>query len=234
MIPARIGSSRLFKKNLALLRDKPLIYYVINASKKSNIFERIIVNSDSCIFEKIAERYNVEFYKRPQQLGSSNTKADNVIYDFMINHPADILAWINPVSPLQTYQEIKEIMEYFIKGKYDSLITVKNENVHCIFDNKPINFNPDELPARTQDLKSVQPFVYSLMIWRYSTFLKTFEDRGYAYFCGKVGYHNVSKLSSILIKTEKDLKFAEYVLTGLEIKGNYRIEYDPLLEESLK
>ena len=39
MIPARIGSERLKKKNLALLNKKPLIYYAINAAKKSKIFK---------------------------------------------------------------------------------------------------------------------------------------------------------------------------------------------------
>ena len=33
MIPARIGSTRLKYKNLALINNKPLIYYAINAAK---------------------------------------------------------------------------------------------------------------------------------------------------------------------------------------------------------
>ena len=37
MIPARIGSVRLKKKNLILINNQPLIYYAINAAKKSNI-----------------------------------------------------------------------------------------------------------------------------------------------------------------------------------------------------
>jgi CMP-N-acetylneuraminic acid synthetase len=231
MIPARIGSTRLSKKNLALLGDKPLIYYAIETARQSGIFDRIVVNSDSRIFEKIAKRYGVEFYQRPTSLGSSDTKSDSVIHDFMINHPADILVWVNPTSPLQTGTEIKEVVDYFTKGGYDSLITVKNEQVHCLLDNKPINFNLNEIFERTQDLKNVQLFVYSLMMWRYSTFLKTFEDRGYALLCGKVGFYSVSKMSSIIIKTEEDLKFAEYVLTGLKLKGDYKLQYDPLVEK---
>ena len=35
IIPARIGSQRLKYKNLALLNGKPIIYYAINAAKKS-------------------------------------------------------------------------------------------------------------------------------------------------------------------------------------------------------
>ena len=53
MIPARIGSTRLKMKNLALINGKPLIYYAIKAAKDSGVFERIIVNSDSECFSKI-------------------------------------------------------------------------------------------------------------------------------------------------------------------------------------
>ena len=52
MIPARIGSERLKFKNLSLLNGKPLIYYAINSSLKSRVFDKIYLNSDNNIFEK--------------------------------------------------------------------------------------------------------------------------------------------------------------------------------------
>ena len=231
MIPARIGSKRLAKKNLALLGDKPLIYYSLNAAKKSKIFDKIVINSDNEIFNKIAERYNVDFYKRPNELGSSNTKSDDVIYDFMKKHKSDILVWVNPIAPLQTADEIKKIVQYFVDKNYDSLITVKNEKVHCIMNGKPVNYNPKELFSKTQDLTPVQPFVYSIMMWKYDNFIKNYKKDGYAMLSGKLGFYDVGKMSSIIIKTEDDLRFAEYVLTGLKEKGNYKIEYDSLVKK---
>jgi CMP-N-acetylneuraminic acid synthetase len=229
MIPARIGSQRLAKKNLALLGDKPLIYHSINAAKRSNIFEKIIINSDSIIFKKIAERYNVGFYNRPKKLGSSNTKSDEVIYDFMKKHKGDVLVWVNPIAPLQTSEKIREVVNYFIKGEYDSLITVKNENVHCVMDSDPVNYNPNELFAKTQDLKSVQPFVYSLMMWKYDSFINNFENQGFALMSGKLGFYCVDAMSSVIIKNEDDLRFAEYILAGMKAKKNYKIKYDELV-----
>ena len=43
MIPARIGSQRLKYKNLAIIQNKPLIYYSIRASKEAKIFDKIIL-----------------------------------------------------------------------------------------------------------------------------------------------------------------------------------------------
>ena len=37
MIPARIGSQRLKKKNLALINNKPLIEYVFNPKKQISL-----------------------------------------------------------------------------------------------------------------------------------------------------------------------------------------------------
>jgi len=64
MIPARIGSQRLKKKNLALINNKPLIEYVIDSSKKTKIFDKIYINSDDRIFKKIALKNNISFYLR--------------------------------------------------------------------------------------------------------------------------------------------------------------------------
>ena len=56
---------------------------------------------------KIADEYECEFYLRPELLGSSSTKSDDVVLDFVVQYGGDIVVWVNPISPLQTAQEIK-------------------------------------------------------------------------------------------------------------------------------
>lgn len=226
MIPARMGSARLPMKNLVLLNGKPLISYAIQAAKGSGIFDRIVINSESKLFLKIAERYRVEFYQRPSKLATSTAKSDFVVYDFIQNNPCDIVAWINPISPLQTSEEIKKIVNYFLKESLDSLITVKDEQVHCVYKTKPINFKMDDVFARTQDLIPVQPFVYSVMMWRTDVFMRAFKKRGHAILCGKVGFYPVSKFSAVIIKRKADLMLAEYILRVLLRGKNYEIHYD--------
>lgn len=232
MVPARIGSTRLKMKNLALINGKPLISYAIEAAKASGVFSRVVVNSDNEIFAGIAKRYGVDFYLRPAELGSSTTKSDNVVYDFMAKHPSDIVAWVNPTSPLQTGDEIRNVINYFVKEDLDTLITVKNEQVHCIFEGRPVNFNTAEIFAQTQDLKPVQPFVYSIMMWRNKTFMDTFDRQGYALFCGKTGYYPVSKETSIIIKTKEDIMLADYVMRTKSSAGEYEVKYDGIIKES--
>ena len=56
MIPARIGSKRIPKKNLRLINGKPLISYVIETIIKTNIFDDVYLNADDKIFD------NIKFY----------------------------------------------------------------------------------------------------------------------------------------------------------------------------
>ena len=59
MIPARIGSKRIRKKNLRLLNGKPLISYIIEAAKDSGVFSIIYLNSESEKFENISDKISV-------------------------------------------------------------------------------------------------------------------------------------------------------------------------------
>ncbi len=231
MIPARKGSVRLKAKNLALLNGRPLISYPIQAAIDANIYDRIILNADDDTFKKIADEYKVEFYKRPAELGSSTSKIDSVIYDFMNNFPSQVLAWVNPASPLQTGKEIRDVTDYYFKREIDTLITVKDENVHCAYNGKPINFTIDDEFAQTQDLIPVQRFVYSVMMWRGCVFREDFEKKGRAAFSGKIGYFPVSRESAIIIKKPEDLKLAECILKGMELVTSDNIQYDPLFDK---
>lgn len=156
MIPARYGSTRLKMKNLALINNKPMINYSIQAAISSNVFDKVIVNSEHTIFNSIADRYGVNFYHRTNNLGSSEAKSDSVVADFMEAHPeADIVAWVNPISPFQTAKEISDVVNYFVQNNLDSLITVENKQVHCNYMGGPINYDPDEI---LQKLKTCLQF----------------------------------------------------------------------------
>jgi len=215
MIPARIGSTRFKMKNLAMLHGKPMIAYAIMAALSSRVFDRVIVNSDSGVFRSIAEEYGAGFYLRPKHLGGSSVKSDEVVKDFIEKHPSDIVVWENPIAPLQTIEDIKNTIQYFLSNNLDSLFTVKTEQIQCVFDNKPINFDEKGKFALTQDLIPVCPFVPFIMMWKTSTFKHAFKQRGNAFFSGKIGYFPVSRLSSVIIKYEDDFRIAEMIMKSM-------------------
>lgn len=226
MIPGRIGSERLKMKNLALLDGRPLMSYAIEAAKAAKAFDRIIVNADHEAFESLAAQYGAEFYRRPVALGSSDTRSDEVVYDFMHRHPADAVAWVNPTSPLQTGEEIRAVVEHFQTQQLDSLITVEERYVHGLVNGRPVNFVLAEPFARTQDLAPVQLFVYSVMLWRTTTFCRAFEARGFALLSGKFGVYPVSKATAVLVKTPDDLQIAGALLQARRERMSAEVRYD--------
>ena len=227
MIPARIGSTRLKMKNLALLNGKPMIYYAIKAALDANVFDKVIINSDSKIFEEIANRYGVDFYLRPKELGGSNIKSDDVVLDFINKNNSEIVTWVNSISPLQTSKDIRKTVKHFNKNDFNSLITVVERQVHCLHNNHPINFKPDGKFEQTQDLIAIQEMVYSIMMWTTSSYLKIMKKRGSAILHGKVCYYPIDKLKSIIIKNKNDFKIVESIIKANASQDN-EIKYDKL------
>lgn len=230
MIPARKGSQRLKFKNLALVDGEPLISHVIRSAKESGVFDKVVVNSDAAVFEEIADELDVEFYHRPPELGSSDTKSDEVVYDFLQNHPCENVAWANPISPLQPTAEIREVVTYFTDNDIQSLFTVKEKQVHSLYEDDPVNFSWDGLFAKTQELSPVFPFIYSIMMWNADTFEQEHESNGHAFFCGETGFYSVSNESSLIVKTEEDLQLVDAVMRGRHEQSD-TVEYHELVDD---
>jgi len=216
MIPARLGSQRIKKKNLCLLNGKPLITYSLEAALSSNIFDDIYINSEAEIFGEIADQYEVEFYRRPKHLASNKTINDEFAYDFIKNVPGDILVQLLPTSPLITPEEIKGFVSEMIAKDYDTLVSVENHQIACLREGKPINFNLLEPHKSSQNMTPVQSYATVLMAWTYSSFKQHMKNYGCAYYGsdGKTGYYVLKGLSTIDIDNESDFELAEVALTS--------------------
>ena len=84
MIPSRMGSKRVKKKNIRLIDGKPLIQYIIDKVSKSNKFDEIYINSEDKIFNKIAKKNNIFFFQRSKKLSSD--KENRELQNLMNNN----------------------------------------------------------------------------------------------------------------------------------------------------
>jgi pseudaminic acid cytidylyltransferase len=79
IIPARGGSKRFPRKNVALLLGKPLIAYAIETAKESGIYDKIFVSSDDDEILTVAEKYGADMaQKRPPELASDAAQIKHV------------------------------------------------------------------------------------------------------------------------------------------------------------
>jgi pseudaminic acid cytidylyltransferase len=80
IIPARGGSRRIPGKNIKRFAGKPIIAYSISAAKKSGLFRRIIVSTDSEQIASVAREYGSEVpFRRPAELSDDFTETSAVI-----------------------------------------------------------------------------------------------------------------------------------------------------------
>jgi CMP-N,N'-diacetyllegionaminic acid synthase len=221
MIPARLNSKRIHEKNLRLLCDKPLISYCVIAAKDADCFDEIYINSESKKLKNIARTYGVRFYKRDSSLSLDTTVNDEFVYDFMLNMEGDLLIQLLPTSPLITPQEIKEFTDILKEGLYDTVISVREHKIACVFQGNPINFVREQTHIPSQLMTPVQSYATVLMGWKYKTFIQNMERYGCAYHGSNVrtSYYPLNGFSTIDIDIEEDFRLAEVAMkSGFKVK----------------
>jgi CMP-N-acetylneuraminic acid synthetase len=211
MIPARMGSQRLHKKNLRRLHGVTLIERAIEKCKKAKVFDEIWVNSEDITFKKYAEQNEVNFHRRPAKFSNNNATSEDYIEEFLKIRPCDLLVQVHSIAPLLTVSEISEFVEAFKSSDDDVLLSFTSEQIECAYQNVPINFTFKE-KTNSQLLKPVQRIVWSISGWRRSTFLEASQKGKCSTYAGKIGYFEVNQLAGHVIKNEEDLSIAEALL----------------------
>ena len=69
IVPARGNSKRIKNKNIIKFYGKPIISYSLNFIKKSKIFDKIHVSTDSIKIKKVVENNGIKIdFLRPKKL----------------------------------------------------------------------------------------------------------------------------------------------------------------------
>ena len=214
MIPARMGSQRLKKKNLRELKGVPLITRAIRKCIEANCFDEIYVNSEDEAFRAIAEAEGVKFYQRPDILGNNDATSEDYITDFLRNHDCDRILQVHSIAPLLSVDEVRRFTEEFIKSGVDVYLSCIEDQIEVAIECKPVNFTFDK-KTNSQELTPTQRVTWSITGWRRETFLKAKNIQHTATYAGTIGFFAVSGFSGHVIKTEADLKIAEALLDNM-------------------
>lgn len=130
IIPARSGSKGIKDKNIKLLNGKPLIAYTIEAAIESNMFEDVIVSTDSIKYKQISEQYGAKVpFLRCKELSQDNTATNDVIFDVLTKlikneKKYDSFMLLQPTSPLRDKTDIINAVNQFYKNNYSSLVSM--------------------------------------------------------------------------------------------------------------
>ena len=87
IIPTRGGSKRIKNKNIINISGKPMIHHTIQILKKTKIFDKIIVTTDSPKIQNISKKAGAKIYfTRPKNLSNDHVETFEVI-----NHSINFL-----------------------------------------------------------------------------------------------------------------------------------------------
>lgn len=178
IIPARSGSKRIPHKNIKDFLGKPIISYAIDVAIKSNLFDTIMVSTDSEEIGDIAKKYcaEVPFY-RSSINSSDNATTTDVILEVIDSYNKnninfDYFCCIYPCTPMLLPDDIINSMRVLIENKCTTVFPITKYShpiQRCISmkNNIPKRLYKEYENIRTQDLEPM------------------FHDAG-QYYCGNV------------------------------------------------
>jgi CMP-N-acetylneuraminic acid synthetase len=131
VIPARGGSEAIPKKNIALLGNKPLIAWTIEAAQAVPELDRIIVSTDDPQIACIAKQYGAEApFLRPAEIARSDSPTIEAVLhalDWLADsdryYPHAVLL-LQPTSPFRTAQDISGAVRLFWESRAPAVVSV--------------------------------------------------------------------------------------------------------------
>mgnify|MGYP001399225302 CR=1 FL=1 len=184
-ICARGGSKGVKNKNIKNINGKPLISYSINQALKSNIFNEIVVSTDSRQISKISKKFKAEsWFLRPKNLSNDKSEKIYAIRHALItsekyfNKKYDYIVDLDASSPLRSIEDIKKSFKKFINTNSSNLVTLcesrKNPYFNMIEIKKNVLKKVKKLKkkvVRRQDAPKVYEMNASIYIWSRKTLL---------------------------------------------------------------
>jgi len=173
IIPARGGSKGIPRKNIRLLRGKPLISYTIESALNSKLVDKVVVSTEDTEIAEISERCGAEVIKRPEELARDDSPTIDAILHVINwfeerNEHFDVVVLLEPTSPLRKENDIDNAIRLFISSinQADSLVSlgeVQLENPYIMkkVENgivKPLIETGKKFPQRQQLSKAYFPY----------------------------------------------------------------------------
>lgn len=165
IIPARSGSKRMTDKNILKLGEKRLIYWTIDKAIESDLFDRIIVSTDSQLYADLSIERGAEApflrgaaYDDQSPVSHATNEALKQSKRFF-GETYNTVVQLMPNCPFRTVQRLKEFVKSFEESNLVSLISAfkygwmnPNWAFEVNSDGEPISLFPDRINKRSQDL----------------------------------------------------------------------------------
>ena len=226
IIPARSGSRRIKNKNFRNFCGKPIIFHSLNTVKKSKLFDKIHVSTDSKKFKQILNRYGYDLdFLRPKSLSKDKVPLVDVmkfVYKkyYNLGFRFDEIWNMSACSPLTIEKDLKKATLLLKKHNSKVVISVtdfaaplewafklnKNNLLKSIYNTSYLTKNSQLLEKKYHDSSAF-----------FGLTSKNLNKKNFNIYKNFVGYF-ISRKRSIDIDEQVDWDIAEAIYKNLKKK----------------
>lgn len=157
IVPMRSGSKGIPDKNIRMLNNMPLFYWMVSALLESSV-NKVVVSTDSSEYAKLVRTYCpkaiIEY--RSKEVSDDKASSESVVLEYLDSHPETkgYILMAQLTSPLVTSDDVEGFLEYAKLSPDKSSLSVVDMSNRFIWEQNgiPRNYNPLQRPRR-QDLK---------------------------------------------------------------------------------
>ncbi len=199
-----------------------MVTYTIQAALRSKYLTRVILSTDDEEIAKIAREFGAQVIMRPAELAIDTAPTSPVLehavrhLEETENYKADVVALLQPTSPLRNSQHIDQALEIFFKERYDSLLSVCSSHnfLWRVSERGPYPLNYDfKARPRRQDRDPEYRENGAIYLTRHETLISEHN-----HLAGKIGLYIMPEEDSQEIDTEFDFWLCEQIMVAKRLR----------------
>lgn len=134
IIPARSGSTGIINKNLKKIDNKTLIQIAVEKALKSNVFDDVVISTDSQKYANHACQFGANFYYlRNKELSGPKATLALVVKDLLnyfskVGKQYEYVLTLQPTSPFVKISTLKKAVNIFFKFKGTGIAPIAKIN----------------------------------------------------------------------------------------------------------
>lgn len=224
IIPARSGSKGLLNKNIKDFCGKPLVAHTIQQAIESNLFDEIMVSTDSELYANVAMSYGAKVpFLRSKENSDDHSSTWDSVYEVLMNYQKqglfyDVVVVLQPTSPLRQSKDIINAFQLYNEMNADYIVGVC-QNEHSMFwmnilphNHSLKNFIKTEyITQRRQEL----PNTYRINGAIYVVNAKRIIEKNVFLYSDKSFAYIMDKINSIDIDDEIDFIIGESIYSNI-------------------
>ena len=215
IVPARGGSQRLPRKNLAIVGGRPLITHSIEHARRSSAVSRIVVSTEDDEIAAVSRSSGAEVMQRPTELADETATSESALLHVLgaltanEGYNPDLVVFLQCTSPIRKPDDIERAVQLLLRSGADSVFSATRskwliwrsagpwvESYNYDFQHRK---REQEMPGEWRENGSI----YVFKPW----VLREHKNR----LGGKIGVYEMDYWSGFQIDSQEDVELCDWI-----------------------